>query len=471
MKFDIFVPMAQIDEIRAALAPESEYLGRVRGLETMPCSTASLRAMASQAESEGMMVYTASTSLLPGYNMLKRMSAVMEQSGAPMAYSDYVAVAPDGTATPTPLIDCVTGSVRDDFNFGPLQCYSTAQFKKALAEAEECLEYAALYDVRLRLSATRQPLHVRESLYKAVDNDTRLSGQKQFDYVDPRNRDRQVEMERVATAHLRRIGAWLAPQFETPVDDGDFDVEASVIIPVRNRRATIADAVESALGQECDFEFNVIVVDNHSTDGTGEVLAGIATRDGRLKVITPGRDDLGIGGCWDVAVNSPFCGRYAVQLDSDDLYSSPATLARIVDKFRSEPVAMVIGSYSLTDFNLNPLPPGIIDHREWTPDNGRNNALRINGLGAPRAFMTSVLRRLGVPNVSYGEDYALGLALSLRYQIGRIYDSLYLCRRWEGNSDASLPVARQNINNEYKDMLRTLAIEERIAYNNARRNG
>lgn len=471
MKFDIFVPEEQAEEIKTALSAEDEFVGQVTGLRSMPCSAAAVREIASRAKSPAMMVYTASTTLSPGYNMLRRMSEVMSASGARMAYSDYVAVAPDGTSASIPLTDCVPGSVRDDFNFGPLLCFDTRAFTEAASMTDSGLAWGALYDIRLRLSERALPLHVRENLYRAVDNDTRLSGQKQFDYVDPRNRDRQIEMEKVVTEHLKRIGAWLAPEFESPVDEGKFEFEASVIIPVRNRRATIADAVTSALGQECNFPFNVIVVDNHSTDGTGEELARLAAEDPRLTVIVPQRDDLGIGGCWDLAIRSPRCGRYAVQLDSDDLYSSPSTLQKIVDKFHSGNAAMVIGSYSLTDFNLNPLPPGIIDHREWTPDNGRNNALRINGLGAPRAFMTSVLRRIGVPNVSYGEDYALGLAISLRYQIDRIYESLYLCRRWEGNSDAALPVARQNANNEYKDMLRTLAIESRIALNRSRNHG
>ncbi len=465
MKFDIFVPADQVENIMSTLTTQQDYIGKIVALEQIPVSTSGLQFIANEATSPALLIYTASTTLSPGYNMLKRLSAVLNQSGALMAYADYVSIAPDGTATPTPLIDCVKGSIRDDFNFGPLLCFNAEAFKSAVKQLDDSLLYGALYDVRLRLGEQLLPLHIREVLYKAVDNDTRLSGKKQFDYVDPRNRDRQIEMERVATAHLKRIGAWLAPQFETPVNDADFECEASVIIPVRNRCKTIADAVKSALQQECDFPFNVIVVDNHSTDGTTEVLQQIALTDKRLQVIVPDRDDLGIGGCWDLAVNSSCCGRYAVQLDSDDLYSSPATLQKIVDKFRKENVAMVIGSYSLTDFNLNPLPPGIIDHREWTPENGRNNALRINGLGAPRAFMTSVLRQIGVPNVSYGEDYALGLAISTRYQIGRIYESLYLCRRWEGNSDAALPIARQNINNEYKDMLRTLAIESRIAQN------
>ena len=302
-------------------------------------------------------------------------------------------------------------------------------------------------------------------LYTAVETDTRTSGEKQFDYVDPRNRDRQLEMEEACTVHLKKIGAYLEPHFKEADYSGDFPVEASVIIPVRNRVSTIADAVESALSQTADFKYNVIVIDNHSTDGTTDVLRGLADKYDNLKVIIPAFSDLGIGGCWNEGVNSAHCGRFAVQLDSDDLYKNTDTLQRIVDTFRKENCGMVIGSYELTDFNLNPLPPGLIDHREWTDDNGRNNALRINGLGAPRAFVTNLLREIRVPNTSYGEDYALGLAISRDYRIGRIYDSLYLCRRWEGNSDSNLDIARVNANNLYKDRLRTWEVEARIAKN------
>jgi glycosyltransferase involved in cell wall biosynthesis len=288
------------------------------------------------------------------------------------------------------------------------------------------------------------------------------SGASQFDYVDPRNRDYQIEMEAIATAHLKRIGAYLEPRF-TPFDPAAvrhaFPNEASVVIPVRNRERTIAEAVRSALGQKTDFAFNVLVVDNHSTDRTGEQLRGI--RDPRVAVIVPERRDLGIGGCWNVAVSSPLCGRYAVQLDSDDLYATDDALTRIVDTLRAGPYAMAIGSYSLVDFQLAPIPPGLIDHREWTRENGRNNALRINGLGAPRAFATSVARRFGFPNVSYGEDYAMALRIGRDYDIGSIYDSIYLCRRWEGNTDSALPLETANRYDFYKDWIRTNEIRAR----------
>ena len=306
-------------------------------------------------------------------------------------------------------------------------------------------------------------MHLNEYLYTEKETDTRASGVKQFDYVNPANRDVQIEMEQAATSHLTDIGAAIDPSgYITPdFDEQHFDVEASVVIPVRNRERTIIDAVKSALSQETDFDYNVIVVDNHSTDNTTALLSGVD--DPKLIHIIPGRTDLGIGGCWNLGVHHPLCGRFAVQLDSDDLYSSPSTLQTIVDKFRRERCAMVIGSYRMTNFQLETLPPGVIDHKEWTDTNGHNNALRINGLGAPRAFFTPLLRKIRVPNTSYGEDYALGLAFSREYRIGRIYDVLYLCRRWEGNSDAALSIEKQNQNNSYKDSLRTLEIRKRQA--------
>ena len=316
------------------------------------------------------------------------------------------------------------------------------------------MRWAGLYDLRLRLSEKFSITRIPEPLYTASVADTRSSGEKQFDYVDPKNRDYQIEMERVATTHLQRIGAWLPPEFRSvPRVDGEFPREASVIIPVRNRERTVLDAVNSVLGQSADFTFNVIVVDNHSTDRTTEMLRGIG--DSRLVHLIPGRKDLGIGGCWNEGLKSSTCGRYAVQLDSDDLYSSPHSLASIVEELKRGPYAMVVGSYTMVNFKLETIPPGLIDHREWTRDNGRNNALRINGLGAPRAFDTAIVREIGFPNVSYGEDYAVGLRISRDYEIGRIYDSVYLCRRWEGNSDSALPLETANRYDSYKDGLRT----------------
>ena len=323
-------------------------------------------------------------------------------------------------------------------------------------------QWGALYDLRLRM---KNIVHINEYLYTEIETDNRKSGEKQFDYVDPKNRQVQIEMEKICTEYLKRIGAWLPPVFkEIPslANDNIFPVEASVIIPVFNRVRTVRDAVESALNQKCDFPFNVIVVDNHSTDGTTEVLADIASKDPRIVHLIPAKYDLGIGGCWNLAVHDDECGEFAVQLDSDDVYSGPDTLTKIVDAFRQQKCAMVVGTYQMTDFDMNPIPPGIIDHREWTEDNGRNNALRINGLGAPRAFSTAILRTLNLPNTSYGEDYALGLRISREYRIGRIYDVLYCCRRWEGNSDAALDVEKVNANNLYKDRIRTWELEARL---------
>lgn len=428
-------------------------------------TTAAWKEIAERATADYVAIFASPYSLAPGYNCLPRMARIAADSGAAMVYSDYRVTTLSGETKQVPTIDCFKGSLRDDFDFGPLVMIDTRRLREACDSIDTDYRYAGMYAVRLALSRLAGIVHIPETLYTAVETDTRTSGEKQFDYVDPRNRDRQLEMEEACTVHLKKIGAYLEPHFKDADYSGDFPVEASVIIPVRNRVSTIADAVESALSQTADFKYNVIVIDNHSTDGTTGVLRGLADKYDNLKVIIPAFSDLGIGGCWNEGVNLAHCGRFAVQLDSDDLYKNTDTLQRIVDTFRKENCGMVIGSYELTDFNLNPLPPGLIDHREWTDDNGRNNALRINGLGAPRAFVTNLLREIRVPNTSYGEDYALGLAISRDYRIGRIYDSLYLCRRWEGNSDSNLDIARVNANNLYKDRLRTWEVEARIAKN------
>jgi glycosyltransferase involved in cell wall biosynthesis len=318
----------------------------------------------------------------------------------------------------------------------------------------------------MAVSRTHPITRVGEHLYGKVELDVRKSDQKQFDYVDPKNRAVQLEMEAAVTEHLKQIGAWLKPKFKAPnLDEGEFANEASVTIPVRNRVKTVSDAVASVLKQKTTFPFNLIVVDNHSTDGTTDLLRSFAEKDKRMVHVIPQRQDLLIGGCWNEGVHHPACGRFAVQLDSDDIYKDEHTLQKIVDAFRREQCAMVIGSYRMTNFNLEEIPPGVIDHKEWTPDNGRNNALRINGLGAPRAFYTPILRRIKLPNSSYGEDYAAVLAVSREYQIGRIYEPIYLCRRWEGNSDAGIDVAKQNAFNFYKDKLRTFEILARQRLN------
>lgn len=393
-------------------------------------------------------------------NTITRFVQVAEDTGAGMIYSDYREKSASGY-TDHPLIDYRFGSIRDTFDFG-----SVILISKRAAEnvggADNSIEWGGLYDLRLKLSAATEILRIPEFLYTKVESDLRATGEKVFDYVDPRNREYQIEMERIATDHLKRIGAWLKPKFKTVVESSNnYPVTASVIIPVRNRVKTVADAVQSALSQKTDFPFNVIVVDNHSNDGTTELLKDIASKDDRLIHVIPTRDDLIIGGCWNLAINSEYCGRYAVQLDSDDIYSSNSTLSRVVDEFRKGGYAMIIGSYTITDFDLKELPPGLIDHKEWTRDNGRNNALRINGLGAPRAFDVNVLRNIGFPNVGYGEDYAVALCISRDYEIGRIYDSLYHARRWAGNSDSALPLVTMNRYDSYKDLLRTIEIKAR----------
>ena len=402
---------------------------------------------------------------------LERLEQFALQCGAGMAYSDYLIIPNPDSIAPAPVCDLQTGSVRDDFDFGPLVLLTRAGMDCYLAQKDLVQsETGGFYQMRLAIQRHLPIVCLHQPLYSVGETDSRASGVRQFDYVNPRNRSVQIEMEKVCTEHLKLTGAYLEPGqgLKVSEDCGNYPVTASVIIPVRNRERTITDAVESALGQECTFPFNVIVVDNHSTDGTTAILERMAVADSRLVHIIPERTDLGIGGCWDLAVRDSRTGQFAVQLDSDDLYSSPGTLQTIVDKFREGGYAMVIGSYRMCDFQLETLPPGIIDHKEWTDENGPNNALRINGLGAPRAFRTGIIRETGFPNVSYGEDYAVGLAISGRWRIGRIFDELYLCRRWEGNSDAALSRERVNANNTYKDSLRTQEIESRIQRNRAR---
>lgn len=407
-----------------------------------------------------------------GYMALERMCDYLSAPQCSMVYADHYKTI-KGERTPHPVIDYQLGSVRDDFDFGSLLMFRTDYLKRAIneIEAEKEYQHSALYALRLALSRYGELTHIREFLYTETEIDLRKSGEKQFDYVDPRNRQVQIEREEVFTRHLKKIGAYLKPGMMTvDLKEGEFSHEASIIIPARNRARTINDAIRSVLEQETSFPFNLIIIDNHSTDGTSEIIEQYKN-DNRVIHLIPERTDLGIGGCWNLGINHPQCGRFAIQLDSDDLYSSPHTVQTIVDKFYKEQCAMVIGSYRMTDFTLQTLPPGVIDHKEWTDENGHNNALRINGLGAPRAFFTPLLRKIRVPNTSYGEDYALGLAFSRQYRIGRIYDVLYLCRRWEGNSDAALSIEKINQNNNYKDSLRTLEIKLRQAMNKKRQAG
>lgn len=418
--------------------------------------------IAEAAKAPYTLLYTKYNNLVMGYFALDRFVRLAGDSKAGMMYADSYTVI-EGKKSNAPVIDYQEGSLRDDFNFGSVLFFNTEVLKKAAAGIDVHYTAAGLYDLRLRLSRIAPIVHINEYLYSDVTVDNRKSGEKIFDYVDPKNRGVQIEMEKACTAHLKAVGGYLEPKFdEIDFNKGNFEYEASVIIPVRNRIRTIRDAIRSVLSQKTDFPFNIIVIDNHSTDGTTEAIDEFKD-DPRLVHIVPQRDDLGIGGCWNAGVQHPKCGKFAVQLDSDDVYSDENTLAKMVAAFYEQKCAMVVGTYMLTDIDKNPIPPGVIDHKEWTPENGRNNALRINGLGAPRAFYTPVLREVHVPNTSYGEDYALGLAFSRHFQIGRVYDVVYLCRRWEDNSDAALDIVKMNNNNLYKDRIRTWELQARRA--------
>ncbi|MCI6447820.1 MAG: DUF4922 domain-containing protein, partial [Prevotella sp.] len=480
-KIDIFLPtdsiadiMPMLDKLNKERMIDSIFMISSTEEETMEnipanvkiikadrlTSTETIRKISDSANAEYVLISQKTTPVKLGTLALNRMASVADDTNCAMLYADHYSII-EGKTEKHPAIDYQEGSIRDDFDFGQLILIRTCLLNYYFHDTECNYEYAGLYDLRLFLSRHGSIVHLNEYLYTEEEKDTRKSGEKQFDYVNPRNREVQIEMERAATAHLKAIEATVdtSDLFEPDFQEQDFDVEATVVIPVFNRVKTIADAVNSVLTQQTDFPYNIIVVDNHSTDGTSELLADI--KDERLIHIIPEQDDLGIGGCWNVAVQDSRCGRFAIQLDSDDLYSGPDTLQKIVNAFYEQKAAMVIGSYRMCDFELNTLPPGIIDHKEWTEENGPNNALRINGLGAPRAFFTPLVRQHSFPNTSYGEDYALGLRFSRNYRIGRIYDELYLCRRWGGNSDAALSIDRINANNLYKDQLRTIEIKAR----------
>ncbi len=423
-------------------------------------STKSVKQVADAADAEYTLIYTRQTELSWVRFGLERLEQIASDSGAAMIYADHF----DGEA-PAPVIDYQQGSLRDDFDFGGVQLYRTSALKEAASKMDAEYEFAGLYDLRLRVSEIGPLVHVNEFLYYELETDRRKSGEKLFDYVDPRNRGVQVEMEAACTAHLKRIGGYLEPKFkEVDLSSVPFEVEASVVIPCRNRVKTIGDALRSALSQETDFPYNVIVVDDNSTDGTVDVIKSFLD-DPKLIYIAQDKTYHAIGGNWNAALHHPRCGRFALQLDSDDMYSGSDTVQKFVDAFREQGCAMVVGTYRITDFDLNELPPGIIDHREWTPDNGRNNALRINGLGAPRGFWTPLLREINFPTTKYGEDYAVALRVSREYRIGRIYDVMYNCRRWGGNSDGALDIEAVNRNNLYKDRIRTWELQARIAMN------
>lgn len=481
-QINCFIPfqnLAQVEESVASLK-SSQLVNKIYLLTDNDCKDAidgcsvikidslrsitTIKQIAAHSDTEYSLIYTKSADLRMGMFALDRMLQIAHDSGAGLVYADHYQIA-DNEKKNSPVIAYQKGSLRDDFNFGSVLVYKALELKKAVAKMDKEYKFAGIYDLRLKVSQQSELVHINEYLYTEIENDTRKSGEKIFDYVDPKNRDMQIEMEQACTDHLKSIGAYLAPQFKKiEFNKADFEYEASVIIPVRNRIRTIADAIKSVLSQKTTFKFNLIIVDNYSTDGTSDSIDKFAT-DERLIHVIPDNKELGIGGCWNAGVHHPKCGKFAVQLDSDDVYSDENTLQKIVDAFYDQNCAMVVGTYMLTDFDMKMIPPGIIDHKEWTPDNGRNNALRINGLGAPRAFYTPVLREIKVPNTSYGEDYALGLYFSREYQIGRIYDVLYLCRRWDDNSDASLDIVKMNAHNTYKDRIRTWELQARIAFN------
>ena len=467
---DCFLPQGNAEETRRNVEELKSYdtVATVNVVEGNIKASATLKDIANKATAPYTLLYLKSQFIKLGYLALDRMLALADITKAGMIYADHYNIAADGTRSEAPVIDYQAGSLRDDFNFGSVLLFRTESLKEAASMMKADYQAAGFYDLRLKLTEKYSLEHINEFLYSEVELDTRKTGEKLFDYVDPKNRASQIEMEQAATEYLKEVGGYLKPGFkDVDITEGEFPVEMTVMIPVRNRIRTIRDAIDSALQQKTTFKYNVFVVENgpecHSTDGTTEAVDEYT--DPRLIHIVTERRDLCVGGSWNLAAHDPRCGRFIVQLDSDDVYLDENTLQKFYDAFQEQKVAMLIGSYVLTDINKNILPPGKIDHAEWTPENGRNNALRINGLGAPRAFFTPVLRSIPMPNVNYGEDYALGLAISRHYLIGRIYDPLYCCRRWDDNSDGDLSIEKENKNNTYKDRIRTWELQARIALN------
>ncbi len=477
-----FIPYADtaqaeqtIKNLKETGVVDTIYLLSNQSIETVPEGCVALQIthlnasktmleIAKHATTPYTLLYTKYSTLQLGLFALDRMMQIADDNLAGMVYADHYQMV-DGKQRMAPVIDYQFGSLRDDFNFGSVLLFNSCYFKESTLRLETPYEAAGLYDLRLKISQLYEIVHINEYLYTEIEDDNRKSGEKIFDYVDPKNRSVQLEMENACTEHLKEIEGYLEPIFEKiEFDDEKFEYEASVIIPVRNRIRTIRDAINSVLMQKTNFKFNLIIIDNHSTDGTTEAIDEFKS-DERLIHIIPQRNDLGIGGCWNVGVHHKDCGKFAVQLDSDDVYKDENTLQIMVNAFYEQNCAMVVGTYMMTDFNMNMIAPGIIDHKEWTPENGRNNALRINGLGAPRAFYTPILREIKVPNTSYGEDYALGLRFSRNYQIGRVYEVVYLCRRWDDNSDASLDIIKMNGHNLYKDRIRTWELDARVTMN------
>ena len=467
-RIDCFIPFESDAQVKATvenLKAQNEVANIELVDSTKLKSTAAIKDIAAKASAPFTLIYTKTTTLSFVLFAMERMLEIAEDSGAAMVYADHFNRAADGTETQAPVIDYQFGSLRDDFDFGGVLLYRTEALKEAAGRMDVAYEQAGIYDLRLKVSQKGKLVHINEFLYYEIELDNRKSGEKIFDYVDPKNRAVQIEMEKAVTQHLKDINGYLAPEFK-PVDitEGDFEYEASVVIPCKNRVRTIADAISSALNQKTDFKYNVIVVDDNSTDGTQEKIKQFLDNP-KLVYIAQDKSYHAIGGNWNMALHHPKCGRFALQLDSDDLYSDNTVVQRFVDAFREQNCAMVVGTYQLTDINLQPLPPGKIDHREWTPENGRNNALRINGLGAPRGFWTPLLREINFPTTKYGEDYAVGLRVSREYQIGRIYDVMYNCRRWDDNSDANCDIVKMNANNLYKDRVRTWELEARVKMN------
>lgn len=469
---DCFLPCStQEENARNTLNLKQDIVNKTTLLQTSTMESATWHTIAAQATAPYTLVYLNRQFIQLGYLALERMVTVAEMTGAGMVYADHYKLTADGRRVEAPTIDYQQGSLRDDFNFGSVVLLRTSALKQTAEQMTADYKAAGFYDFRLQLSQHHALVHINEYLYSEVELDTRKTGERLFDYVDPKNRQSQIEMEQACTEHLKAVGAYLAPGAFKPIsiNEGAFPVEASIMIPVRNRIRTIKDALASALSQKTDFAYNVFVVENgpecHSTDGTTELVAEMAKEDPRIIHLVTDRRDLCVGGSWNLAAHDARCGRIIAQLDSDDVYADEHTLQKIVDAFHAQQCAMLIGAYTLTDIHLNILPPGVIAHKEWTPENGRNNALRINGLGAPRSFYTPVLREINLPNVNYGEDYALGLAISRDYEIGRIYEPLYDCRRWDDNSDGDLSIEKENRNNIYKDRMRTWELMARIAKN------
>lgn len=467
---DCFLPQGNAEETRRNVEELKSYdtVATVNVVEGNIKASATLKDIANKATAPYTLLYLKSQFIKLGYLALDRMITLGDITEAGMIYADHYNLAADGTRSDAPVIDYQMGSLRDDFNFGSVILFRTESLKAAANMMKADYQAAGFYDLRLKIAEKFRIEHINEYLYSEVELDTRKTGEKLFDYVDPKNRASQIEMEQAATEYLKEVGGYLKPGFkDIDINEGEFPVEMTVMIPVRNRIRTIRDAINSALEQKTTFKYNVFVVENgpecHSTDGTTEAVQEYD--DPRLVHVITERRDLGVGGSWNLAAHDPRCGRFIVQLDSDDVYLDENTLQKFYDAFQEQKVATIIGTYVLTDINKNVLPPGKIDHTEWTPDNGRNNALRINGLGAPRAFFTPVLRDIPMPNVNYGEDYALGLAISRHYLIGRIYDPLYCCRRWDDNSDGDLSIEKENKNNTYKDRIRTWELQARIAMN------